>query len=266
MARNTTNPYDIDPHVAEIYDQIESGTEDVAFILRLAAGLGPLNVLEPFCGTGRVVLPLAQAGHTVTGLDSSAAMLGRARLKARRLAEDVQQRITVLELDATCGEKWPAGFDVVILGGNGLYELATPEEQESCIIAAAASLNPGGHVYLDSDHMEGGLEASWRQTGVVRGAMTGTCADGAYVENWLETTWYDAARRLVRFRRRTYITLPAGQGIERTYEQQKHPVSRGEVQSWLDQHGFTVEGLFGDRSGGPYLESGSRMIFWARKN
>ncbi len=266
MARNTTNPYDIDPHVAEIYDQIETGTEDVAFILRLAADLGPLKVLEPFCGTGRVVLPLAQAGHSVTGLDSSAAMLGRARLKARRLPDDVQGRVTLVETDATCGENWPAGFHLVILGGNGLYELATPEEQEGCIAAAAASLDPGGHVYLDSDHMEGLLDASWRQTGVVRGALTGTCADGTYVENWLETTWYDAARRLVRFRRRFYITLPAGQGIERTFEQQKHPVSRAEVQTWLEQHGFTVEGLYGDRRGGPYLESGTRMIFWARKN
>lgn len=265
MTRNTTNPYDIDPHVAEIYDQIEAGTEDVAFILRLAADLGPLKVLEPFCGTGRVLLPLAQAGHTVTGLDTSAAMLGRARLKARRLPEDARQRIELVEMDATCGETWPTGFDLVILGGNGLYELATPEEQEGCIAAAAASLNPGGHVYLDSDHMEGVLEANWRQTGVVRGALTGTCADGSYVENTLETIWYDAARRLVRFRRRTYITLPSGQGIERTFEQQKHPVSRQEVQTWLEQHGFTVEGLYGDRRGGPYLEAGSRMIFWAKR-
>src|SRR5512135_3511306 len=106
MARNTTNPYDIDAHVAEIYDQIEAGTEDVAFILRLAASLGPLKVLEPFCGTGRVLLPLAQAGHTVTGLDSSAAMLERASVKARRLPEDARQRIELVEMDATCGDKW----------------------------------------------------------------------------------------------------------------------------------------------------------------
>ena len=266
MARNTTNPFDIDPHVAEIYDQVESGTEDVAFIRRLTAGMGSLRVLEPFCGTGRVLLALAEAGHTVTGLDSSPAMLGRARLKARRLPEDVRQRIELVDMDVTCGDDWPSGFDLVILGGNGLYELATPEEQESCIAAAAASLTPGGHVYLDSDHMEGVLEANWRLSGVVRGALTGTCADGSYVENTLETIWYDAARRLVRFRRRTYVTLPDGQGIERTFEQQKHPVSRMEVQTWLEQHGFTIEGLYGDRSGGPYAEAGTRMIFWAKKS
>ncbi len=266
MARNTTNPYDIDTHVAEIYDQMESGTQDVGFIRRLTEGMGPLKVLEPFCGTGRVLLPLAQAGHTVTGLDSSAAMLGRARQKAERLPEEVRQRISLVEMDATCWDDWPAGFDLVILGGNGLYELATPEEQEGCIAAAAAVLNPGGHVYLDSDHMEGVLDASWRQTGVVRGALTGTCADGAYVENWLETIWYDAPRRLVRFRRRTYVTLPEGKGLERIFEQQKHPVSRVEVQTWLEQHGLTVEGLYGDRSGGPYLESETRMIFWAKKS
>ena len=193
MARNTINPFDIDPHVAEIYDRVEYGKEDVAFIQRLAAGLGSLKVLEPFCGTGRVVLPLAEAGHTVTGLDSSSAMLARARDKAAALPEDARRRLELVEMDVTCWADWPAGFDLVIVGGNGLYELATPEEQEGCIQAAAASLKPGGHLYLDSDHMEGVLDANWRLAGEVRGVMTGTCADGTYVENTFETTWYELA-------------------------------------------------------------------------
>ena len=265
MGVNPVNPFDIDPHVAEIYDRVEYSTEDVAFVSRLIATLGPLRVLEPFCGTGRVLLPLAEAGHTVTGLDSSRAMLDRARRKLGGLPEEARRRVNLVEMDATCWGDWPTGFDLVILGGNGLYELATPEEQEGCIAAAAASLVRGGHLYLDSDHMEGVLDSNWRLAGEVRGALTGPCADGTYVENTLETTWYDAQRRLVQFRRRTYISPPQGQPTLSEYTQQKHPVSRLEVQSWLEQHGLTVEGLYGDRSGGPYTEAGGRMIFWARK-
>ncbi len=265
MSCNQVNPFDVDPHVAEIYDRVEYGTEDVAFILRLADGLGPLRVLEPFCGTGRVILPLAQAGHSVTGLDSSRAMLARAQDKLARLPEEARQRVELVEMDATCWQDWPSGFDLVVLGGNGLYELATPEEQEDCIQAAAASLRPGGHVYLDSDHMEGVLDANWRLAGEVRGVLTGTCADGTYVENTLETTWYDAQQRLVQFRRRTYITPPVGASLKREFTQQKHPVSRLEAQTWLERHGLAVEGLYGDRSAGPYVESGGRMIFWAKK-
>jgi len=266
MSRNQVNPFDVDPHVAEIYDRVEYGTEDVAFILRLAAGLGSLKVLEPFCGSGRVVLPLVEAGHTVTGLDSSKAMLARARAKAAHLPEDARRRLALVEMDVTCWEDWSPGFDLVILGGNGLYELATPEEQEGCVQAAAASLKPGGHVYLDSDHMEGVLDANWRLAGEVRGVLTGVCADGTYVENTLETTWYDSQRRLVQFRRRTYITPLDGPTRQSEFIQQKHPISRLEAQTWLEKHGLVVKGLYGDRSGGPYDEAGGRMIFWARKN
>ena len=38
-------------------------------------------VLELACGTGRLTIPLAQDGHGVVGLDSSACMLRRARAK-----------------------------------------------------------------------------------------------------------------------------------------------------------------------------------------
>ncbi len=264
MSTNPTNPFDIDPHVAEIYDRVEFGSEDVAFIRRLVAGQGLLRILEPFCGTGRVILPLAEDGHTVTGLDCAHGMLDRARHKAARLDEDARRRVDLIEMDATRWDEWPRGFDLVILGGNGLYELATPDEQAGCIKAAAASLRPGGHVYLDSEHMEGVLDANWRLSGEVRGALTGPCADGTFVENTLETIWYDAPLRLVKFKRRTYITPPAGKTIQREYVQQKHPVSRLEAQTWLESSGFVVEGLYGDRRGAPYVESGERMIFWAR--
>ena len=263
MSANPTNPFDVDPHVAEIYDRLEFSSEDVAFLRRLIAGLGPLRILEPFCGTGRVILPLAQDGHAVTGLDCARGMLERARHKTARLDEDARRRVELIEMDATRWDEWPRGFDLVILGGNGLYELATPDEQAGCIAAAALSLRPGGHVYLDSDHMEGVLDSNWRLAGEVRGALTGRCDDGTFVENTLETIWYDAPLRLVKFKRRTYITPPAGQPIQREYVQQKHPVSRLEVQTWLEKDGLIVEGLYGDRHGAPYDEAGERMIFWA---
>jgi SAM-dependent methyltransferase len=264
MSLNPTNPYDIDPHIAELYDLIQPGLDDVRFILRLLGGQSGLSVLEPFCGTGRVILPLAAEGHSVTGLDQSAAMLKRARDKAAALPPEVQARISLLQMDVTAAP-WPAGFDLVVLGGNGLYELATADEQELCINAAARALKTGGRLYIDSDHMEGELAPDWRQQGAIKGALTGRLPNGTYIENFLETIWYDAPARLVRFKRSTVVTLPDGRVLECEFEQQKHPVSRGEVQAWLGRYGFTVRGLYGDRSGAAYSETSERMIFWAEK-
>lgn len=256
--------YDVEPHVAEIYDQIETYTVDVELIRRLIGGRGPWRILEPFCGTGRILIPLALDGHELVGFDGAQGMLARAQAKVADLPNAVQKRIILSEADVTAA-KWPRGFDLVILGGNCFYELATPQEQEGCIASAAASLEPGGYVYVDNNHMEGDLDESWRESGESQGFPTGICADGTRIESTSETIWYDAPQRLVRFRRRTRVTLLDGQVVEREYVQQKHPPSAGEVQGWLEAHGFEIEHLYGDRAGNPYTESSKRAIFWARK-
>ncbi len=264
MSYNSTNGYDVDPHVAEIYDQLETYRDDVALIRRLLGARPALRILEPFCGTGRILIPLALEGHDLVGLDQSAGMLDRAREKVRRLPQAVQQRIVLTRADVTDG-KWPGAFDGVILGANCFYELATPEEQERCIALAAESLNPGGYVYVDNNHMEGALDEDWQDLGVVKQTLSGICRDGTKVEGAMETIWYDVPRRLARFRRRVVVTLPDGRIVKREYIQQKHPVSMVEVQTWLERHGFTVERLYGDRAGTPYTRKSRRAIFWAKK-
>jgi SAM-dependent methyltransferase len=264
MSFNRAAIYDVEPHIAEIYDQGETYTDDVELIRNLIGGREHLRVLEPFCGTGRILIPLALDGHELVGLDQAKGMLARTRTKIARLPPEAQARITLAEADVI-SEAWPRGFDLVILGGNCFYELATPQEQETCIASAAASLNPGGYVFVDNDHMEGGLDESWQKPGVRQGFPTGTCADGTQIESTTETVWYDVPRRLAKFRRRTKVTLPDGSIVKQEYVQQKHPVSAVEVQTWLETHGFTIERTFGDRAGSLYIETSERAIFWARK-
>jgi SAM-dependent methyltransferase len=265
VSYNKTNMYAVDAHVAEIYDQVETHTEDVTLIRTLIGEPRKLRIQEPFCGTGRILIPLALDGHDLVGVDQAKAMLDRARAKVERLLEDVQRRITLVEADVTSAE-WPRDFDLVVLGGNCFYELATPGEQKGCIASAAASLNAVGYVYVDNNHMEGDLDESWRKLGVTHGAFpTGTCSDGARVETTNETVWYDAPRRLVRFRRSTRVKLTDGATIGKEYVQQKHPVSATEVRMWLEAQGFTVERTFGDRDGNPFTMDSGRAIFWARK-
>src|SRR5688572_24350799 len=59
------------------------GRRDIRFWERMAAAVdGP--VLELGCGTGRVAIPVAKAGATVVGIDRSASMLARGRMKVKR--------------------------------------------------------------------------------------------------------------------------------------------------------------------------------------
>jgi len=255
--------YDIEPHIAEIYDKEENYIDDVELIRTLIGDQDPLRILEPFCGTGRIFIPLALDGHQIVGLDQAKGMLDHARRKIRQLPDEVQRRITLVEADVT-SEEWPQGFDLVILGGNCFYELATPEEQERCIIQATASLKPGGYVYIDNDHMEGELDESWQQLDIYENAFpTGTCEDGTYIQSSTERIWFDISNRLVRYRRRTKITFPDGNIKTEEYMVQCHPPSKIEMQTWLENHGFDIKQLYGNRAGNPYTETSDRAILWA---
>jgi SAM-dependent methyltransferase len=266
--------YDLDPHVAELYDQQETYRDDVDLILNLLGSSGARRILEPFCGTGRMLIPLALAGHEVAGLDNSPAMLSRAQLKIAQLPSSMQQRIRLTEMNVI-RDTWPGDFDVVLLGGNCFYELATAEAQQTCIAAeaqqtciaaAAAALRVGGFLYVDNNHMEGDLDPAWYLGAQPRpGFPTGTCADGTVLESTLETIWYDAPQRLARFQRVTTITSASGLAQQVESVQQKHPVSTTEMAGWLEGAGFIIERHFGDRVGSPYRPSAQRSIFWARK-
>jgi SAM-dependent methyltransferase len=257
--------YEADPHVAEIYDRHETQVDDIELIRTLIAGRGPWRVLEPFCGTGRIFIPLALDGHEIVGLDRSEVMLDRARAKIAALPPESQRRIALSQCDVLATQ-WPAEFDLVLLGGNCFYEFSSPEEQEDCIERAEASLRPGGFVYVDNDHMEGELDPSWRVPGERKTRFPeGVCADGARVEGTTETVGFDAPKRLWRARRTITVSFPDGRVTRLEYVHQKHPVSFDEVRGWLEAHGFAVERTFGDRAGNPYTPASDCAIFWARK-
>lgn len=256
--------YDVDYRITEIYDQIETQTEDVHLIKELIGDNRSLRILEPFCGNGRILIPLAQDGHGIVGIDKSTPMLDSARDKIRRLPEDIRNNITLIQSDVLT-EEWPQDFDLVVLGGNCLYELATADEQEKCIRFAWRSLKPGGYLYLDNDHMEGALDSSWYQSGIEDNCFpAGICSDGTNVRSSREAIWYDAPKRLVRFRRIVEMTTPDGKITKKEWIEQKHPPSTLEMKAWLIKHGFVIENLWGGRKKSPYTDDSQRAVFWVK--
>jgi SAM-dependent methyltransferase len=97
-------------------------------------------ILELGCGTGKLSIPLAEAGFSVVGLDSSPALLQFASSKNR----DVRW----LEGDMRgfdLGEK----FALIMLPSNNLGHLHTPEDFESCARCVKRHLRPGGVLVID---------------------------------------------------------------------------------------------------------------------
>jgi SAM-dependent methyltransferase len=134
-------------HTAQFYDLLyqQGAPRDIPFYLELAARqAGP--VLELGCGTGRVTLPLAQAGHTVTGLDLSPAMLAQCQAKLAVAESAVRQRVKLVQ-GSMSSFTLEQRFALVLAPYRAFQHLLTVEEQQVCLGRIRAHLADGG-VYL----------------------------------------------------------------------------------------------------------------------
>lgn len=108
------------------------------------------RVLELGAGTGRITLPLAQAGHPVIALDRMATMLASLEAKAKKLKPKLpRERIEVLEADMTAIPLGDASVAMVIAPFNALMHLYTWRDLLACFREVRRVLRPGGAFAFD---------------------------------------------------------------------------------------------------------------------
>lgn len=248
--------------LAEVYDQTAISSDDVALLLSLTKGRGALNILEVFSGTGRILIPLLNQGHTVTGIELAPAMVARAELKAAKLGDELTKRLTLKTQDALL-EPWGAGeYDVVIIGCNALYELPTPKMQETCIMRAFEALRPGGKLLIDNNNWQTPLESEVGRKWV---ALQGTTTEGTFCKQSAETVCVEPAKGLMHIKRTWYTRTADGVEATEEYMGSKRPTNGEEVKRWLTTAGFTILKSYGDTQGSPFTSTSPRAIFWAIK-
>src|SRR5262245_24227477 len=134
---------------AEFYDYVVpyATRGDVEFFVEEArAANGP--VLEIGCGTGRVLIPTARAGVSITGLDLSSSMLEQCRAKLATEPADVRARVELCQGDMTrfeLGKK----FALATLPFRPFQHLLTVDDQLACLTTIHRHLEPAGRVILD---------------------------------------------------------------------------------------------------------------------
>jgi SAM-dependent methyltransferase len=144
------DPDDPYAELPELYDlEHAEFREDIDLYLRLAEVVGD-PILELGCGTGRVLRPLAAAGHRITGIDRSKAMLARARSRLHAHGDTRSQRVTLVEGSMTEAGRAPGGpFGLAIFSLNGLMHLPAVAEQRAALASARRALDPRGMLVID---------------------------------------------------------------------------------------------------------------------
>ncbi len=128
---------------ADIYDSVINLNEDIPFWVEEAQTSGG-PVLELGGGTGRVAIPIAQAGVSVVGVDSSSEMVKAARAKARklRLGTDVLRFVKGDMRDISLGRQFP----LVIIPFRSFQFMLSPADQFQALATVKDHLTPGGRV------------------------------------------------------------------------------------------------------------------------
>jgi Methyltransferase domain len=116
---------------------------DVEYYTHLLAGVsGP--ILEPATGTGRVLIPLLEAGHQVDGLDSSPQMLACCRQHCRDRGLDPVLR----EADMTIYVRL-AAYEAVIIPAGSIALLDGRKATLQALACFRDSLVPEGLLIVD---------------------------------------------------------------------------------------------------------------------
>lgn len=141
---------------ARLYDvDLEDDPGDLELYEALAARSGG-PILELGAGSGRLAVPLARAGWSVTGVDRDPAVIERARRRAlaaggaataRRLTW-VEADILGLELGRQ-GHGSDGGFGLAFIAFNTLLQLGDRAAQAETFRVLARHLRPGGIAVAD---------------------------------------------------------------------------------------------------------------------
>ena len=129
---------------ASIYDAVYSYVrDDIPFYVKEALDSGG-DVLELGCGTGRVTIPIAQAGINIVGLDFSEAMLDIARSKAEGLPGNSGE----LSLQLGDMRDFDLGrqFSLIIIPFRGFLSLLSVEDEISTLREIRRHLLPDGRL------------------------------------------------------------------------------------------------------------------------
>lgn len=117
----------------------------VDFYRSLAEEYGAGGVIDIACGTGAVLLPLAEAGFDIDGTDLSEAMCNVAKSKA----ESMGLNLNIFPADMT-DFRSNRKYSLAIIARSGFMHLPTPELQRAALLNIRENLEDGGVLTLNT--------------------------------------------------------------------------------------------------------------------
>ncbi|MFI5532140.1 class I SAM-dependent methyltransferase [Kitasatospora sp. NPDC051853] len=236
-----------DPRLVPVYDAECPWTREDDYFAAVAAETPGARVLDLGCGTGRLALGLAAAGHSVTGVDPAAASLGAARAKPG--AERVQW------VEGTSADLPEAAFDLALMTSHVAQFLVEDGPWRRTLADLRRALVPGGRLLFDSRDPADRRWERWNPAGTRRRTEL---PDGRVVTAWTEVT--SVRGGVVAF---THHYLFPDHGELLSTATLRFREER-ELREGLAAAGFTVERVHGGWGGEPVGAGDGELLVLAR--
>lgn len=217
-----------DPRLAELYDVQFGWTREDDFFLSVVAETPAARVLDLGCGTGRLALAMAAAGHRVTGVDPAGASLAIARRKPGADA--------VRWVEGTSRVLGEHAFDVTTMTSHVAQFVVTDADWHALLADLRRALVPGGRLVFDTRDPRARHWEAWNPRD--RSDIF-TLDDGPTVHIWSEVTGIDGL--LVS----SAIHYEFSEGTALAATATLRWRTEAELRSSLTTHGFALEQIYG---------------------
>jgi SAM-dependent methyltransferase len=250
--------------LAAVYDAVHADRDDAGFWQAMAAEAGDGPILELACGTGRVLLPLARAGHEITGIDRSERMLDLCRAKLSAETPEVRRRVRVLAADMT---SFALGgrFAMVTVPFGSFQHLLTVEDQLACLARCRTHLLPGGRLVLDLPNPSPAPPSSLdeKPDAGAEDPEFVDWADGRRIRWWATVSGAHPSLQMYAFEVSYEVVEADGATRQITDRLLLRYVFRYELEHLLLRAGFGIVALYGDYDRSSYADESPAMIFVA---
>jgi len=238
--------------VADLYDLHVTIDRDVPFFVTEAQRVSG-KVLELMAGTGRVSVPLVEAGVELTCVDASEGMLQRLRdkLRAKGLSA-VVHRADIRDFDLR------ERFALALIPFHSFSEIVEPTDAERALDSVVRHLSPDGRVIVPLQNPPVRLR---EVDGALRLTSSNEIDGGRLVVSGFER--FDPLTRIVA--RTQFYELFDERGrleTKRMLEMRFRLMSRPEFEELVGQVGLEREALYGDYNYAEFDERTSPFMIW----
>jgi SAM-dependent methyltransferase len=262
---NKHGGYDDQPIMAELYDLVPVYTKrsDIDFYLQCCVAAGG-SILELGCGTGRILLPAAEAGCRIMGLDTSPHMLAQCQQKLKQKSPSVQSRVRLVRGDMTDFDL-AESFHLAIVPFRAFLHVIAVEDQLACLKCINRHLTPGGHLIIDVFQVDLRRITNPRATEESEDFAEYELPNGRRLRRTSRFAAFHPADQVNDVEMIYYLT-----NLDGTTERivQAFPfryIFRYEMEHLLARCGFKVVDLFGNFDKSPLVDNSPEMIFVAEK-